>query len=74
MRSNTMGDGVCKEQRLRLPLKVQFAPLKRNGTPKGFPQNRVDVGVPHLQIAHDPGGGVSQTNVGASLRIGWTRA
>ena len=48
MRSNTMRDGVCKKRRLRLSLKVQFAPLKRNGAPKGLAQNRIDVGVPLL--------------------------
>ena len=73
MRPNSMRDGVCKEQRLRLSPEGQFAPLKWNGAPKGLAQNRVDVGVPFLQIAHDPGSGVSQTNVGTVLWIGRTR-
>ena len=48
MRSNTVRDGVCNKRRLRLSLKVELAPLKRNGTPKCLAQNRIDVGVPHL--------------------------
>src|SRR5262245_36933692 len=74
MRPDTMCDGVGKKRSLRLPLKSQFAPLKRNGAPKGLAQNRIGVGVAHLQIAHDPGSRISQTYVRAALRVGRARS
>ncbi len=63
MGPNAVRGRVRQKLRLGAAADIKFTPFEREGTPKALPEDRINVAIPHCQVAGEPRGGISQTNV-----------